>query len=731
MMDNNSKLEHALELAKMGFHVFPLKTNSKLPLIKDFPNVASRDPKKIESLWRDPVMGMERDYNIGISTSRFGDDEFLLAIDVDNKGKKKGDEELLKLELQGKEFPPTFTQITPTLGKHLVYRVNKPIKQGVNTLAPGIDTRANGGYIVGAGSTLDGRFYTRNDKPIVYAPEYLIESCAKNERVELKIVTDAKINTDSAIKRATHYLEKEAPLAIENQGGDQTTFVVCAKLKDEGLSESDCLKLLTEHWNDRCSPPWSIEDLEKKIKNSFDYGVNEPGSNAPESVFTPVEKTEATEETKSFLQKLNDTFAVVFFDGGHSILEETISGGRKTIKFHNEASFKRLFSNRILESKKTWAEAWLNWTGRRDYNGIGFFPLIDPPKGYYNTFRGFAVEPLPYKDATKEAREGLDMLLSHALTNLCKGEEEHFNWLIGYCAHMIQRPWEKPLTSVVFRGQKGVGKSFFVERLQELIGTEHFQIAANVRYLTSNFNSFMESCLCLVLEEAFWSGDKAAEGQFKFYTTSKTIPIERKGKETYNINNYIRIFNITNEDWATPASNDERRVAVFDVGEGRKQDLNFFGLMKKRLTEQGGNRVLLHYLQNFDLSKADINQIPMTEGLLAQKIESLDLFNKFWFDSLRDGYVLNTGVNVWLEDVEKKSFRDAFYLYCKNANVRSRLLPSDIAVGKALRKVLPQIVADQKKRVGTETIHIYRFPTLQQCRDAWDDFMKQKTKWDE
>ena len=179
MMDNNSKLEHALELAKMGFHVFPLKTNSKLPLIKDFPNVASRDPKKIESLWRDPVMGMERDYNIGISTSRFGEDEFLLAIDVDNKGKKKGDEELLKLELQGKEFPPTFTQITPTLGKHLVYRVNKPIKQGVNTLAPGIDTRANGGYIVGAGSTLDGRFYTRNDKPIVYAPEYLIESCAK------------------------------------------------------------------------------------------------------------------------------------------------------------------------------------------------------------------------------------------------------------------------------------------------------------------------------------------------------------------------------------------------------------------------------------------------------------------------------------------------------------------------------------------------------------------------
>lgn len=154
-----SFLDQALYLAEKGFHVFPLRPNSKLPAIDDFPNKATVDPKKIKTYWMDPVLGTEKPYNIGISTSRYNGSQALVVVDVDNKEKKKGDEELLKLELQGLDFIETTTQVTPTGGKHLIYRSEKPVKQGSNVLSNGLDIRSKGGYIVGPGSTIDGKSY--------------------------------------------------------------------------------------------------------------------------------------------------------------------------------------------------------------------------------------------------------------------------------------------------------------------------------------------------------------------------------------------------------------------------------------------------------------------------------------------------------------------------------------------------------------------------------------------
>ena len=109
-------INQALTLALRGFHVFPVKAGAKMPpLIKDFPSAASRDAGQLRSWW-----GNWPDANIGISTSQFGDDEALLVVDVDNKGTKNGDATTLQFELDGFEFPDTYTQSTPSGGRHLV-----------------------------------------------------------------------------------------------------------------------------------------------------------------------------------------------------------------------------------------------------------------------------------------------------------------------------------------------------------------------------------------------------------------------------------------------------------------------------------------------------------------------------------------------------------------------------------------------------------------------------------
>ncbi|MCU9931097.1 hypothetical protein OFL77_27585, partial [Escherichia coli] len=79
--------------------------------------------------------------------------------------------------------------------------------------------------------------------------------------------------------------------------------------------------------------------------------------------------------------------------------------------------------------------------------------------------------------------------------------------------------------------------------------------------------------------------------------------------------NITRVAIIGNEDWLVPASFDERRYAVFSVGDGRRQDRDFFHNMRVGM-EEGGYAYLLKFLMDFDLSAIDVNEAPQTQGLI-------------------------------------------------------------------------------------------------------------------
>jgi hypothetical protein len=720
-----SKIQHALELANIGFHIFPLLENSKIALIKGYPTRATRDPEAIKNWWTDSVMGMEKNWNIGISTSRFGDDEALIVIDVDVKGDKKGDETLEALEMFDKEVPKTSTQYTPSGGRHLIYRHKEALKHGVQNLGDGLDTRSKGGYIVGCGSTLDNGIYRGDFLPTpTQAPEWLVETLGKAKE---KSTAEApkNINQEAAKDRAIHYLENEAPKAFSG-GRNQAGYSAACRVKDFGVDEIDCLALMIEHW--QCEPMIDSDELEHVVSSAYQYGTEVVGADAPEAAFTAVEPT--AEEKLHYLEQINKDHALIYMEGSHFILHETVDekGAPKRV-FMNEQSFKRKFSPFSLQKRGTYATEWLDWPKRREFSGVCFTPEREPRNGYYNLWRGFTCTPLAYELGTEEQRKGVDMFLHHARENVCGGDEQLYRWLIGYFAHMVQRPYERPLTTLVFRGSKGVGKNALVDRVGNLLGDTHYVVAHNGRYLTSNFNGHLDSCLCLVLDEAIWSGDKSAEGVLKGVTTAPTILIERKGKEPYKVDNLVRLIVIGNEDWLVPASTDERRYAVMDVGEGNKQDGKFFHDMRVIIEERGGNRLLLDYLKKYDLKDIDVNKAPQTAALLSQKTSSLEPFENWWFNSLKNGRLLNSDFgDEWPETVDTHTFRSAFARTIKEMNIRSRL-PDEVSMGVRLKKMAPGMTKT-KRRDGDRTVWVYKFLTLSEARHEWDKFIGQEGLWE-
>lgn len=725
--------DHAMELATLGFHVFPLHPETKIPAIKRFPTEATTDPAKIRAWW-----GQNPNYNIGISTSSFnGGKEALLAVDVDNKDQKGGDETLAALELVGMEFPETFEQSTPTGGRHLIYRVPNAVRQGINVLGPGLDIRSRGGYLVGAGSVLAAGKYSYTPRPIEPAPPHVVESCGRAvDRAPLASTPVEGVELDRAIKRSARYLLEEAPVAKQGEGGDMTTYVVAARVKDFGADQLTAFELMADTWNDRCEPPWDLDALAKKVANAYAYGLERPGAAAPEAQFPPIEP-----ETKAPhpFAKLNETYAYVLGEGSDYVIQETTDErGRFHLKRLDIAAFHRdLAGEKIFFEGKSHSLTRL-WLGekkgvRRSYEGVCFTPGEKPPEKFYNLWRGFAVTPLPPGEKPPaRAQAALGAWLEHIERNICQGDKTLAHWFVSYFAHLVQRPFELPQVAVVLRGKKGVGKNAIIDRIGRLLGNA-FTTIYDRRHFLGNFNSLIEDKLMIVLDEAFWSGDKQAEGSLKALVTGPTRNIERKNFEPYEIENRLRTVILGNEDWLVPATEDERRFAVFDVGEGRRKDTKFFKEIRLGMESEGGYPLLLRYLLGHDHSDFEVAVAPETEGLRQQKLQSLTPFNQWWRDCLTEGRILGGDFDEgWPESASRERFRLALFAYLDQRNIRwSSASYTSVAIGRLIRAVCPVTNTRYKENDGGKRPKGYVLPSLKEARAAWEAQFGVGEKWED
>ena len=143
-----TKLKWALSLAEMGWPVFPLEPNGKAPITPNGFKDATTSPETIRQWWeRDP------DANIGLRT---GVASGIAAVDIDVKKGAKGRESAAALN---GGLPPTLKVLTPSGGWHLYYVCPEGGLRSRNGILPGVDLKADGGYIVAAGSTIDGKAY--------------------------------------------------------------------------------------------------------------------------------------------------------------------------------------------------------------------------------------------------------------------------------------------------------------------------------------------------------------------------------------------------------------------------------------------------------------------------------------------------------------------------------------------------------------------------------------------
>lgn len=161
----------AVAAAGRGWAVFPLPPGEKGATLKDWPNKACTDPERVARFWPS-----ER-HNIGIACGP----SRLVVLDLDAHGElpddwrelpgvNDGKDVLAQIcEWAGMDWPQTYTVATPSGGWHLYFTAaaDSAIRNSASLIGPQVDVRANGGYVVGAGSTVGGKPYEvlHDDEP--------------------------------------------------------------------------------------------------------------------------------------------------------------------------------------------------------------------------------------------------------------------------------------------------------------------------------------------------------------------------------------------------------------------------------------------------------------------------------------------------------------------------------------------------------------------------------------
>ncbi len=453
--------------------------------------------------------------------------------------------------------------------------------------------------------------------------------------------------------------------------------------------------------NAACGTRLNIPELNKTVKSAFGY------------------ETDTIDKLMTFMNKLH---AVVNVGGKCRVMNigTDPDTGLRDFTFSSPADFKAFYSNRKIESEEgrelTLGALWFSSLWRKDYLGITFNPM-ETPEGYFNLWTGFAVEPKK-GDCSK--------FLEHVQENIANGNQAIYDYLVAWMADVVQNPSTLAGVTPVLRGAMGTGKGVFAKYFGSLFG-RHYMPIAQASQLTGRFNDHMKDKVLLFADEAFWAGDKQAEGVLKALITEDYIVIEGKGENAFKIKNHLHFIFATNNSWCVPAGPQERRFFVLDVGEKRMKDSVYFGKVIKEM-ETGGREALLHFLMNYDLSGIDLRDYPQTSALMEQKLHSMPPVEQFWYSRLESGILIN-GSTKWDVEAPVKSLYRDFVSFCIDVGVRHK--PCDSEFGIQLRKIVPKLsnAKGSKSKYGEHRPNVYRVPELAECREKFCELMNYKIEW--
>lgn len=414
------------------------------------------------------------------------------------------------------------------------------------------------------------------------------------------------------------------------------------------------------------------------------------------------------------IHRFNEKFVRVTNNGKNYVTRKGIDNlGRPYLEFFKYQDFREYFIHETEiptgEFKngnpvtKNPAQLWLEdeRSVRSEY-GVTFYPkTVQFYKGRLNAYYGLGVVPTDYDINV------IQPYLDHVRNVICAENDTYYQYVINWCAHMLQVPEEKPETAIVLKAAPGTGKGTFVKPLGKIIGS-HFLHATDAKHILGKFNKSMENKI-LVFGDEFFSGSKEASDKLKGKITEDTQTIERKGIDVIETPDFARVILASNHENIVRIEVDDRRYLFLEVSDSVKQNHDYFGQLAPLVKSNNFAAMLADYLLKIDITNFNPRAVPKTEALAKQKLDNLEPLDKWILHCLRVGsftskaslearvvtHEINKLAKEWLDSEKLSVYGD---------------LP------RKLGTALTGLAKRKRIRQGNERIYHYEFNNLDEMR---------------
>lgn len=325
------------------------------------------------------------------------------------------------------------------------------------------------------------------------------------------------------------------------------------------------------------------------------------------------------------LEIINRDYTHVTIGGRHKVVSlKPCQVNGVTHVFEDLAQFGHYFRHIPKVAKRLAGQAWLSWPGKNyKPGGVGFYPAMHKcPPLVFNMFSGLNVEPVP---------GDCDIYLHHVREVICAGNEEAFAYLLGWMAHLIQRPDEKPSVAIVMKSVQGTGKGTTVRPLMEMMGQYGVHING-AQQVAGRFNATIANKLLVFADEVTIRTQYEAD-RLKGIISESTINLERKGIDPEPMPNFARLIFASNSTQVLAAGIRERRYLVLEPDPVKAQAKDYFDLLHGWAEDNGAGK-LLYLLQRHDISGFDRHRAPQTDALREEILLGLTGVNLFLYQEI-------------------------------------------------------------------------------------------------
>lgn len=421
------------------------------------------------------------------------------------------------------------------------------------------------------------------------------------------------------------------------------------------------------------------------------------------------------------IAELNRRYAVVNAGNCVMIADEL----NKTYPFLTVKAFHDLYANvevKVNNQPKPVTRYWFAHDDRLQYmEGTIFDPGGSPPPGYYNLWKGFAVQ--------ADAQGSCQLFLDHVRDVICKGDPDCYEYILNWLALMIQKPGVLPGVAICLLSGQGTGKGEFVKYLGKIAG-RYLKQLTDREQLFGRFTDHLDDALLVFADEMYWGGNPNEAGRLKVLITEGTRSSERKYGSVMSVKNCIHLIIASNEGWAVPAEIDDRRFFVPEVSDHRVKDFVYFEQLAAE-RDNGGPEALLAYLQARDISTFNPRDFPRTSARLSQQLESLKPIDRWAYElagSAELPLCIAEDGDPWPLVAPKKELYQAYKAWRNEARV-----PGPVESLKAFTQALARLgftAGRSRQPVQGKRVYAYDVPSIASLRSTFDQLLGHPTDWD-